>query len=76
MKHRYNTINYYLGNEIRKMREGRGYSQNDFAEICGISRAYYGRIERGEYNVTVDMCQKIADGFGCHISDLFKDIPL
>lgn len=58
MKHKYNTINYYLGNEIRKMREGRGYSQNEFAEICGISRAYYGRIERGEYNVTVDMCQK------------------
>lgn len=76
MKHKHNTINFYLGNEIRKIRENRGYKQDEFAEICGISRAYYGRIERGEYNVTVEMCQRIADGFGCHISDLFVNIPL
>lgn len=75
MKHRFDSINYYLGNEIRKMREGRGYTQSQFAEICGISRAYYGRIERGEYNVTVELCKKIADGFGCHISDLFINLP-
>lgn len=76
MKHKYNTINYYLGNEIRKMREGRGYTQEQFAEMCQISRAYYGRIERGEYNFTVEMYQRIADGFGCHISELFINLPL
>lgn len=75
MKHKYDSINIYLGNEIRKMREGRGYTQSEFSEICGISRTYYGRIERGEYNVTVDLCKKIADGFGCHISDLFINLP-
>lgn len=76
MKHQFDTINYYLGNEIRKIRKSRGYSQEKFAEICGISRAYYGRIERGEYNFTVAMCQRIANGLGCHISDLFLNIPL
>lgn len=76
MKHKYNTINYYLGNEIRKMREGRGYTQEQFAELCQISRAYCGRIERGEYNFTIEMCQRIADGFGCHISELFINLPL
>ena len=76
MKHKINSINYYLGNEIAKKRKGHGYTQIEFAGICGISRAYYGRIERGEYNVTVDMCQKIADGLGCHISELFIDIPI
>ena len=50
-----NLINYYLGNEIKKIRISRGYTQEEFSEICGISRAYYGRIERGEYNVTVDI---------------------
>ena len=75
MKHKYDSVNFFLGNEIRKMREGRGYTQTAFAELCGISRAYYGRIERGEYNVTVEMCQKIADGFGCHISELFTNLP-
>ena len=75
MKHKFGNANYYLGNEIDKIRKARGYTQEGFAEICGISRAYYGRIERGEYNVTVEMCQRIADGFGCHISELFINLP-
>ena len=75
MKHKFGNANYYLGNEIAKIRKTRGYTQECFAEICGISRAYYGRIERGEYNVTVEMCQRIADGFGCHISELFINLP-
>lgn len=76
MKYKIANINFYLGNEIAKIRKSRGYTQEEFAEICGISRAYYGRIERGEYNVTVEMCQRIADGFGCHISELFIDLPI
>lgn len=78
MKYKYNpdSINVYIGNIIRKMRKGRNISQAEFAAVCGISRAYYGRIERGEFNVTVEMCKRIADGFGCHISELFKDIPM
>lgn len=71
-----NLINYYLGNEIKKIRISRGYTQEEFSEICGISKAYYGRIERGEYNVTVDMCLKISNGFGCHISELFINLPV
>jgi transcriptional regulator with XRE-family HTH domain len=76
MKVKIDSINVYLGNEIRKMREGRGYTQNEFSEMCGISRAYYGRIERGEYNVTVEMCHRIADALGCHISELFINLPV
>lgn len=75
MVHKFDTVNYYLGNEIRKMREQRNYTQAQFADICGISRAYYGRIERGEYNFTVEMCKRIADGLGCHISELFINLP-
>ena len=76
MRQQVGNINYYLGNEIAKIRKARGYTQESFAERCGISRAYYGRIERGEYNVTVEMCQRIADGFGCHISELFVNLPV
>ena len=64
-----------FGDNLRKIREGRGYTQMQFAEICGISRAYYGRIERGEHSATIDMCLRIADSFGMHISDLFLDMP-
>ena len=64
-----------FGDNLRKIRKGRRMSQIEFAEICGISRAYYGRIERGEHSATVDMCLRISNSLGLHISDLFIDMP-
>ena len=55
--------------------EGRGYSQQEFAEICEISRAYYGRIERGEHSATIDKCQKIANALNVRLADLFTEMP-
>lgn len=68
-------INYFLGNTIRKYREERNYTQEDFAHLCDISRAYYGRIERGEHSITVETCKKIADAFGIPLYYLFIDLP-
>lgn len=64
-----------FGNNLRKIRKGNGCSQSDFADLCGISRAYYGRIERGDNSATVDMCLKIAQALGKHVSELFLDMP-
>lgn len=68
-------INYYFGNNLRKFREAKGYSQEEFAEICKISRAYYGRVERGEHSITIEKCALIAQALGIHISLLFTDLP-
>ena len=70
-----NLINYYFGNNLRKFREAKGYSQEQFAAICNISRAYYGRIERGEHSITIEKCSLIAQALGIHISTLFVDLP-
>lgn len=50
-------------------------SQEEFAQVCGISRAYYGRIERGEHSITLDKCALISEALGLHISELFVDLP-
>lgn len=71
-----NNINFYFGNNLKKFREGKKLSQEHFAECCGISRAYYGRIERGEHSITIESCQKISNFLGIHISDLFIDLPM
>lgn len=68
------NINVALGNVIRKYREGRNMSQMDFAAFCGISRAYYGRIERGEHSATIDKCQQIASALDIRLQDLFIDL--
>lgn len=54
----WNDVNIQFGNTVRRIREGRKMSQEEFAGMCGISRAYYGRIERGEHSVTLEVCQK------------------
>lgn len=68
------NINVALGNILRKYREGRNLNQDEFAALCGISRAYYGRIERGEHSLTVEKCHRIASALNIHISDLFTEL--
>ncbi|MBQ2916601.1 MAG: helix-turn-helix transcriptional regulator [Clostridia bacterium] len=67
-------INQKVGENIRFFREEQGYTQNEFAEECGISRAYYGRIERGEHSITLETCQKISKTLGIPVSYLFNEI--
>lgn len=69
------NINVQFGEILRKVREGRRMSQEQFADYCGISRAYYGRLERGEHSITLDTCQKIAVANGIALADLFSELP-
>lgn len=71
----YINVDREIGSLIRKYRESRGYTQDEFSYLCGISRAYYGRIERGEYHVTLFLCYKITQTLGIRMSDLFEDFP-
>ncbi|MDM0825067.1 helix-turn-helix domain-containing protein [Clostridium perfringens] len=70
------NINLYFGNNLRKFREEKHLTQEEFAEKCNISRAYYGRLERGEHSISLDLCKNIADYLGIHISALFLDLPI
>ena len=49
-------------------------SQEEFASLCGISRAYYGRLELGKHSVTLELCQKISDATGLAFTELFEDL--
>lgn len=70
----WDNVNVQFGEIIRKIRISRKMSQDEFSELCGISRAYYGRIERGEHSVTLDMCKRISEATGIPLSTLFEDI--
>lgn len=43
-----------LGNKIRTIREQRGYSQEQLAEIMNINRSTISKIENGKFSITVD----------------------
>src|SRR6266540_7503086 len=63
-----------LGEQIRHLREGKGLSQEEFAGLADIDRAYYGGIERGERNVAALNLIKIADALNVEIGKLFTTI--
>ena len=53
-----NDINYSeIGNKIKQKRRELGYSQEELAEICGISASYIGHIERGSKKDVYSYCR-------------------
>lgn len=42
-----------IGDNIRKARKQKGYSQEAFADIAGFSRSYVTEIETGKRNISV-----------------------
>ena len=49
--------NRTLADNLRAFRAERGWSQEEFADRCGLHRTYIGAIERGERNVTLTGAQ-------------------
>jgi XRE family transcriptional regulator, regulator of sulfur utilization len=68
--------NQALGEAIRAARKKAGYTQESFAAHADVDRSYYGAIERGEFNLTVDTIQKIAAGLDLSAAELFKRAKL
>jgi transcriptional regulator with XRE-family HTH domain len=61
-----------LGVAIRSARRERGYAQEAFAARVGLDRSYFGAVERGEFNITMDTLTTIADGLGIRASTLLR----
>ncbi len=53
-----------LGRAFRATRKELGHTQESFALKAGIDRSYYGALERGEYNMTIDTIMQVARGLG------------
>lgn len=53
-----------VANNIRRHRKALGISQQDFANDIEMDRTYFGGIERGERNVSIDNIERIAMGLG------------
>lgn len=53
-----------VATNVRRYRQARGFSQQDFAHEIEMDRTYYGGVERGERNVSIDNIERIAKGLG------------
>lgn len=49
-----------LGRNVRRLREEKGWSQEDYADRAEIHRTYVSDIERGRRNPTITVVEKLA----------------
>jgi transcriptional regulator with XRE-family HTH domain len=60
---------------LRKLRDERGYSQEELAERAGLHRNYVGGVERGERNVALENIIKLARALSVSPKELFINFP-
>ncbi|WP_164469107.1 helix-turn-helix domain-containing protein [Aliarcobacter cryaerophilus] len=59
---------YEIGQKIRILREEKKLTQEELANICGISRVTLGKVEKGELgNTSVKTLDLILDSLGFEI---------
>jgi len=63
-----------LGQRIRELRAEQGYSQESFADKCGVHRTFMGAVERGESNLSFHNIAKVATTLGVSLSTLFLEL--
>ena len=53
-------IRQRLGQNVKRARLAKGWSQEEFADLAGIHRTYVSDIERGARNPTIAVVEKLA----------------
>ena len=59
-----------FGNNVRKVRESKGLTQEALAFMAGLSRSYYTELELGKRNPSLLNIKKLADALSVSLSSL------
>jgi len=69
-------IKQMIGARIKKIRTGKGITQEQLAEKININPKYLSSIERGKENPTLDILIKIARSLDVNLDDIFKLVQI
>lgn len=67
------TVEQMIGQRIKKLRKEKGYTQQQFSEIIGLSTNYLSDIERGKSSARLDKLVAIINALECSADDVFAD---
>jgi len=64
-----------LGNNLKKLRESKGYTQQQMADLVHTHRSGYSKMENDQQDISVDALIYIAKNFGLTVDDIiyFED---
>lgn len=66
-------VNRLIGENVRQLREERGYSLGGLAELVQVSKSMLSQIEKGETNPSVGTIWKIANGLRVSFTELLTE---
>ncbi len=66
------SIQVKVGNQIQKLRELKGISQQDLAAKCNFEKSNLSRLEAGKVNPTLSTLEKVASALEINIIELFN----
>ena len=69
-----NSIEQILGRRIQLIRKSKGYTQQQFSEMVGLSTNYLSDVERGKSSVRLDKLVTIINMLDCSADDVFADV--
>ena len=59
--------------KMKAARAGKDYSQQQLADICGVSRQTINAIEQGTFNPTIRLCRDLCRVLGKTLDELFGE---
>lgn len=65
------TLQKLFGLNVRRLREERGWTQEELARLSGINRSYLAGVEKGKRNVTIVNIARIAKALEVSPDTLF-----
>lgn len=67
-------IQVKVGKRIKEYRNQRGFTQQYFSELVGLTPSYFSDIERGKSFPSPEKFVAIANALGCSADQLFCDV--
>lgn len=72
----YRAVRERLAANARRLREARGWTQEEAAERCGeLHPTLYRSVEAGRPNATVLTISRLCQGFGVDVAEFFLPAP-
>lgn len=65
------SLQQQIGSRIKELRQLKGYTQAELAELTDLSTNYVGYIERGERTVSLQTLEQLAHTLGVEVGTFF-----